>query len=191
VQQVTAYQQVPVPAPASQQLPMEWAAEDAAEHAYNLAQWRVKILRAKMEQATLRKQLMAVAMGEVGDPQTSLSSGPAAGGAAPQLKQSRGRDAGELRQIKGSLLALAKETVGAIKQLKGQMVALRNRQHVLAKRPAEVPVKQEQTALAQAEAKIKAQKEKEVQQLKSNMDKQLSALLGKVTSLISKRASQQ
>lgn len=81
--------------------------------------------------------------------------------------------------------------MGAIKQLKGQMVALRNRQHVLAKRPAEVPVKQEQTALAQAEAKIKAQKEKEVQQLKSNMDKQLSALLGKVTSLISKRASQQ
>lgn len=40
----------PVPAVASQQLPMEWAAEDAAEHAYNLAQWRVKILRAKMEQ---------------------------------------------------------------------------------------------------------------------------------------------
>ena len=47
VPQPVAY---PVPAVASQQLPMEWAAEDAAEHAYNLAQWRVKILRAKMEQ---------------------------------------------------------------------------------------------------------------------------------------------
>ena len=43
---------------ASQQLPMEWAAEDAAEHAYNLAQWRVKILKAKMDQAKLRKELM-------------------------------------------------------------------------------------------------------------------------------------
>ena len=41
---------VPIPAPASNQLPLEWAAEDAAEHAYNLAQWRVKILKAKNDQ---------------------------------------------------------------------------------------------------------------------------------------------
>ena len=65
-----------------------------------------------MEQANLRKQLMSVAMGEVGDPGAGLSA-PAggAGGAAPVLRQARGRDSGELAQIKGSLLTLAKQTV--------------------------------------------------------------------------------
>ena len=30
----------------------EWATEDAAQHALNLANWRIKLLQAKLEQVT-------------------------------------------------------------------------------------------------------------------------------------------
>ena len=32
--------------------PQEWATEDAAQHALNLANWRIKLLQAKLEQVT-------------------------------------------------------------------------------------------------------------------------------------------
>jgi hypothetical protein len=35
-----------------------WAAEDTAEHAYNLSKWRAAILKAKIQQAELSQQLM-------------------------------------------------------------------------------------------------------------------------------------
>jgi len=35
-----------------------WAAEDSAEHAYNLSKWRAAILKAKIQQAELSQQLM-------------------------------------------------------------------------------------------------------------------------------------
>lgn len=44
----------------------EWAAEDAAQHALNLANWRIKLLQAKLEQAKLASQVM-----NVGDEQTN------------------------------------------------------------------------------------------------------------------------
>jgi hypothetical protein len=40
-------------------LPSSWVGEDAAQHALTLAQWRVNILRSKLEQADLTKRLMA------------------------------------------------------------------------------------------------------------------------------------
>ena len=39
----------------------EWAAEDAAQHALNLANWRIKLLQAKLEQAKLAAKVMNVA----------------------------------------------------------------------------------------------------------------------------------
>eukprot|EP00802_Teleaulax_amphioxeia_P012783 Tamp_12828.p1 GENE.Tamp_12828~~Tamp_12828.p1 ORF type:complete len:478 (-),score=144.80 Tamp_12828:342-1712(-) len=181
----------PVPAVASQQLPMEWAAEDAAEHAYNLAQWRVKILRAKMEQAKLRKQLMAVTMG-------ATEGTPEAGGDSAEDdededrgRSSRGRGGGlrqgELVAVKQSLLSLAQETVGAIKQLKTQMMSLKKA--VCCGNEKKAPVQsleqvEEKSALQRAVARVKAQKEKQVLKMKKKMDAQLSSLLTKVTTLI-------
>jgi len=178
-------QQVPVPYPAaaSQQLPMEWAAEDAAEHAYNLAQWRVKILRAKMDQAKLRKQLMALSMGDDAAPSSALSE-------EPEEPEERGRDEGrdeeELKSMKQSLLNLAQETVGAIKQLKNQMQQLRAA--ACCKEEEKGPTTQlSQTSgggVQQQLAAIKAKKATEVKNLKKRMDKQMDHLLTKVTKLI-------
>jgi len=182
-------QQVPVPVPAvaSQQLPMEWAAEDAAEHAYNLAQWRVKILRAKMEQAKLRKQLMAVTMGA-----TEGAEGPSEVGGDDEDEEAdgdRGRESrrGELVAVKQSLLSLATETVGAIKQLKQQMLSLKKA--VCCGNEEKAPVQSleqvdEKSALKRAIARVKARKSKEVLAMKKKMDAQLNALLTKVTTLI-------
>ena len=39
-------------------LPSSWGGEDAAEHALTLSQWRVNILKSKLQQAHLRKNLM-------------------------------------------------------------------------------------------------------------------------------------
>lgn len=108
---------VPVPAPASNQLPMEWAAEDAAEHAYNLAQWRVKILKAKNDQALLRKKLMEISMGETpGSVGTKLSTGEGGSGSSGS-SGGRGREANnaQLVDIKKNMLMLASQTVDAIK----------------------------------------------------------------------------
>mmetsp|Transcript_44144 Transcript_44144/g.88534 ORF Transcript_44144/g.88534 Transcript_44144/m.88534 type:complete len:430 (-) Transcript_44144:187-1476(-) len=167
-------QQVPVPYPAaaSQQLPMEWAAEDAAEHAYNLAQWRVKILKAKMDQAKLRKQLMHLSMGED------------AGGSAEEEAKPQRASGAELRAIKGSLLTLAQETTAAIKQLKDQMQALRSAACCSEKGPTTQLSQVNGSPMEQQLALIKAQKAKEVKNLKERMDKQLDGLLKKVTTLI-------
>lgn len=188
-------QQVPVPVPAvaSQQLPMEWAAEDAAEHAYNLAQWRVKILRAKMEQAKLRKQLMAVTMGA-----TEGAEGPSGAGGDEDDEDDddggRGRvdRRGELVAVKQSLLSLATETVGAIKQLKEQMLSLKKA--VCCGNEKKAPVQsleqvEQKSALKRAVARVKAEKSKQVLAMKKKMDAQLNSLLTKVTKLIkNKRA---
>ncbi|EKX31442.1 hypothetical protein GUITHDRAFT_156576 [Guillardia theta CCMP2712] len=178
-------QQVPVPypAPASQQLPMEWAAEDAAEHAYNLAQWRVKILKAKMEQAKLRKELMAVTMGDDSEDANE-----------DRMVGSRGRRKGrsdtELKAVKMSLLTLAKETVSAIRQLKNQMQELKSAS--LRRRTGGGQETQLAdvggTQMNQALRKIKAKKTAEVLQLKKKMDNQLNSLLQKVTKLIKSRS---
>ena len=176
---------VPVPAAASQQLPMEWAAEDAAEHAYNLAQWRVKILRAKMEQAKLRKQLMAVTMGA-----TSDAEGPSEEDSVRASPGSRGRR-GELLAVKKSLLSLAQETVGAIKQLKGQMLSLKKA--VRGGDKADAPemslaqVQNQDSAMQRAIARVKAQKAQEVLAMKKKMDAQLNSLLSKVSKLVQHR----
>jgi len=196
-QMMQSVQQVPVPVPAvaSQQLPMEWAAEDAAEHAYNLAQWRVKILRAKMEQAKLRKQLMSVTMGATEEPEGPSESGDdASEGGGDDKGRGRGmRGGGESRRgelvaVKQSLLSLAQETVGAIKQLKNQMMSLKKA--VCCGNEKKAPVQSleqvgvQKTALQRAIARVKAQKSKQVLAMKKKMDAQLNSLLSKVSTLI-------
>ena len=185
-QYVTQQVPVPVPAAASQQLPMEWAAEDAAEHAYNLAQWRVKILRAKMEQAKLRKQLMAVTMGATPD----VEEGPSEDASVRASPGSRGRR-GELLAVKKSLLSLAQETVGAIKQLKGQMLSLkkavRGGNKDKAPEMSLAQVQNQDSAVQRAIARVKAQKAQEVLAMKKKMDAQLNSLLSKVAKLVQHR----
>ncbi|KAJ1486600.1 hypothetical protein T484DRAFT_1788973 [Baffinella frigidus] len=52
----------------------EWATEDAAQHALNLANWRIKLLQAKLEQAKLASRVMNAKLASrvmnVGDAQT-------------------------------------------------------------------------------------------------------------------------
>ncbi|EKX49665.1 hypothetical protein GUITHDRAFT_135840 [Guillardia theta CCMP2712] len=54
--------QAPKPVPNFFSPPFQqWEDEDAAQHAYNLQQWRLKILQAKVQQAALRKKLLDLA----------------------------------------------------------------------------------------------------------------------------------
>jgi hypothetical protein len=150
---------------------MEWAAEDAAEHAYNLAQWRVKILRAKNDQAVLRKKLM------------ELSMGTDEGSSRP----SRGRSSGttkELKDIKVSLLDLAKNTVDAIKDLKTQMEKLRKEQ--CCTKSAKTAAQTSELSQLPGAMTDKEKREMMVLKLKKKMDDQLDGLLKKVSILIQK-----
>jgi hypothetical protein len=63
--------------------PMQrWAAEDSAEHAYTLSKWRENILRARIEQAKLRKELMDA---NNGFPAESTPAAASAASSTPQL----------------------------------------------------------------------------------------------------------
>merc|ERR1712216_346690 len=74
----------------------EWAAEDAAQHALNLNNWRIKILDAKKQQAKLAAKVMNVAA-----PGASM-----AGTTAPGLK-SDSRTQSELKAMQKGLVSLA------------------------------------------------------------------------------------
>ena len=84
----------------------EWAAEDAAQHALNLANWRIKLLQAKLEQAKLAAKVMNVAA-----PGASM-----AGATAPGLK-SDSRTQSELKAMQKGLVSLAASTSDAIEAL--------------------------------------------------------------------------
>ena len=78
-----------------------WAAEDAAEHALDLANWRIKLLKAHKEQRRIQGELMSVG----NPPETDSSS----------------VDAGKLKQVEDSVLALAKETRKAISTIQAEV----------------------------------------------------------------------
>jgi len=82
----------------------EWAAEDAAQHALNLANWRIKLLQAKLEQAKLAAKVMNVAT-----PGTSFS------GDSAQLQGSHTQT--ELKAMQTGLVSLATSTSDAIESL--------------------------------------------------------------------------
>jgi len=82
----------------------EWAAEDAAQHALNLANWRIKLLQAKLEQAKLAAKVMNVAT-----PGTSFS------GDTAELHGSNTQT--ELKAMQKGLVSLASSTSDAIESL--------------------------------------------------------------------------
>lgn len=104
----------------------EWAAEDAAQHALNLNNWRIKILDAKKQQARLN--------GEIERISGSFTDGPGSRSRArgrdesPQnalLRESEGAevisDHEELNDIRESVANLASETTRAIAALSKEM----------------------------------------------------------------------
>lgn len=117
-------------------VPQSWSSEDAAEHALNLAEYRVRILRSKVNQAKLRKQLLELST----LPETKADldcagcteqqSGPVAlaptlmGGAATQSSA----NAAALAGMKQDLVNVAKKTVSALSELKHSIAALKHRQ---------------------------------------------------------------
>jgi len=83
----------------------EWAAEDAAQHALNLANWRIKLLQAKLEQAKLAAKVMNVAT-----PGSSFAAG-----SADELKGTSTQT--ELKAMQKGLVSLASSTSDAIESL--------------------------------------------------------------------------
>mmetsp|Transcript_27398 Transcript_27398/g.56074 ORF Transcript_27398/g.56074 Transcript_27398/m.56074 type:complete len:358 (+) Transcript_27398:57-1130(+) len=111
-----------------------WSDEDAAQHAYNLAGWRVRILQSKVRQAQLHRQLLELAKTHLERQvaQAPLSStaqisslrrrDESATGREDQTKQRKEVDtlkeetAKELKGIEKQMLNLAKMTARAVKQ---------------------------------------------------------------------------
>jgi hypothetical protein len=87
----------------------EWAAEDAAQHALNLANWRIKLLQAKLEQAKLAAKVMNVAT-------PGSYSAPAA-----VLKPKGSKTQTELREMQRSITSLAESTSKAISALSARV----------------------------------------------------------------------
>jgi len=97
----------------------EWAAEDAAQHALNLANWRIKLLQAKLEQAKLAAKVMNVAA-----PAQSMASNN-----APQLRSSSGKTQAELKAMQQGLISLASSTSDAVAALSRKIDGHSSRHH--------------------------------------------------------------
>ncbi|EKX45749.1 hypothetical protein GUITHDRAFT_138626 [Guillardia theta CCMP2712] len=85
---------------------LQWAAEDAAQHALNLNNWRIKILKAKHEQARLSNAIMRESASgtDLGDDYAEYCN-----------------DATDLKSIRGSVSKLAGDTSKAIKTLENEV----------------------------------------------------------------------
>ena len=82
----------------------EWASEDAAQHALNLANWRIKLLQAKLEQAKLASKVM-----NVGTPlETHMAKTSAKVSSSDQA---------QLASLRKGLASLAKQTTHAMSAL--------------------------------------------------------------------------
>ena len=101
----------------------EWAAEDAAQHALNLDNWRIKILGAKKEQARLSGEIQKISSGNTGsrrwaDPQPGAQLD--ANKRSAQLHQAGGEssaDAKAINDIRKSVATLAGQTTKALAAL--------------------------------------------------------------------------
>ena len=130
-------------------LPSSWGGEDAAEHALTLSQWRVNILKSKLQQARLRKSLMAVSSPEIMPQKLSVEGGEEGEEGtegqdqhvssegdeqtAPVKEESHDvaaavektdAQAQELTGLKDDLVSVASQTVKAISQLRQSVAAL-------------------------------------------------------------------
>mmetsp|Transcript_21169 Transcript_21169/g.42722 ORF Transcript_21169/g.42722 Transcript_21169/m.42722 type:complete len:295 (+) Transcript_21169:29-913(+) len=104
----------------------EWAAEDAAQHALNLANWRIKLLKAKKEQAKLTGEVMEAAADKSLDEDTKKAA-PAKAKTAKKaavepasLEDIRSTSA-ELDDIKKSFASLASDTSTALQDLQTEV----------------------------------------------------------------------
>lgn len=110
----------------------EWAAEDAAQHALNLDNWRIKILQAKKQQAQISGDIQKIS-GSNTDKSSSRRSRAyavyedqpqlaAPYNARAQLRQGgEGSEQDQLDDIKKSVAALAGDTSKAIGALANEM----------------------------------------------------------------------
>jgi len=94
----------------------EWAAEDAAQHALNLANWRIKLLEAKKEQARLSKEVMTT-----GNIAPSNPGGDKKKAGKKEAGKKKGGSDAQLKGIEKSVLALATETRKAIGAIESQI----------------------------------------------------------------------
>jgi len=103
----------------------EWAAEDAAQHALNLDNWRIKILKAKREQAKINGDIQQISgsytdterrrgLGGLGG--TGMGGRPQLDAASPdrQVLRRRAEHSAQLNDIQKSVAELAGETTKAI-----------------------------------------------------------------------------
>lgn len=90
---------------------LEWAAEDAAQHALNLDNWRIKILESKRRQAELQNEIR------------EASAGAGLGGSPMRLSQTEGQS--ELSSVKRQIATLARGTAEAVDAVQKE-VKLRN-----------------------------------------------------------------
>ena len=127
----------------------EWDDEDAAQHAYNLAQWRAKILEAKLLQARLHQKLLGASEQPPPSPpppsptphrgRRSGSRGGRASGASRgrsgdeggsrrelvrEMMEMRKQDRLRLGNVQEQVLSLAKETTAALNTLSGKIRCL-------------------------------------------------------------------
>jgi len=86
---------------------MEWAAEDAAQHALNLDNWRIKILESKRRQAELQGEIREASTAE------GLRGSPMA------LRQQEGPT--ELSEIKHQIATLARGTEEAVGAMQNEV----------------------------------------------------------------------
>jgi hypothetical protein len=88
----------------------EWASEDAAQHALNLANWRIKLLQAKLQQAKLASKVM-----NVGTPlETHMAKTSAKVSSSDQA---------QLASLRKGLSSLAKQTTHAMSALAAKIDA--------------------------------------------------------------------
>uniref|UniRef100_A0A7S4PI77 Uncharacterized protein n=1 Tax=Guillardia theta TaxID=55529 RepID=A0A7S4PI77_GUITH len=97
---------------------LQWAAEDAAQHALNLNNWRIKILKAKHEQARLSNAIMRESASgtDLGDDYADYFDHE---DEEDELKQKSENT--DLKSIRGSVSKLAGDTSKAIKTLENEV----------------------------------------------------------------------
>ena len=104
----------------------EWAAEDAAQHALNLDNWRIKILHAKREQARLNGDIQRIS-GSNTDSGNGYGNGYGyrhyeGVGNQPQLQQQNGkRQESKLDKLQNDVKMLAADTTKALGALASEI----------------------------------------------------------------------
>jgi len=114
----------------------EWAAEDTAQHALNLDNWRIKILRAKKQQAQISGDIQKISGSNTDKSSSRRSRGRRSRGRRSRSRRSRayavyedqqqlaggeGSEQDQLDDIKKSVAALAGDTTKAIGALANEM----------------------------------------------------------------------